>query len=48
MAELEAYYREAVALNERFKGLVGRSYYHRPLDIGAFLEQWGILSADLS
>jgi phosphatidylinositol alpha 1,6-mannosyltransferase len=48
MAQLEDYYREAVALNERFKQVVGRSFYHRPLDISAFLEQWGILSEDLS
>jgi phosphatidylinositol alpha 1,6-mannosyltransferase len=44
MAELENYYREAVALSNRFKQVVGHTYYHRPLDIGAFLEQWGILS----
>lgn len=48
MAELETYYQEAVTLNERFKQMVGRSSYHRPLGISAFLEQWGILSADLS
>jgi phosphatidylinositol alpha 1,6-mannosyltransferase len=44
MAQLEDYYREALALSNRFKHLVGHTYYHRPLAIGAFLEQWGILS----
>jgi phosphatidylinositol alpha 1,6-mannosyltransferase len=44
MSQLEDYYREAVSLNNRFRQLVGHTYYHRPLDIGAWLQQWGILS----
>lgn len=46
MQQLEAYYGEAHALNERFKRLHGRSYYHNPFAIGARLQHWGMMGAD--
>lgn len=42
MSELEGYYYEAYLMNQRFKSLFGYTYYHRPLSIGAWLQQWGI------
>jgi glycosyltransferase involved in cell wall biosynthesis len=42
MSELEEHYREAVIMNQRFKSLFGYTFYHRPLSIGARLQQWGI------
>ncbi len=44
MAQLERYYHEAVRLNERFKQLYGRTFYHQPLAIGARLQHWGIIN----
>lgn len=46
MRRLEAYYGEAHALNERFKQVYGRTYYHNPLAIGARFQQWGMMSGD--
>lgn len=42
MSELEGYYHEAYRMNQRFKSLFGYTFYHRPLSIGAWLQQWGI------
>lgn len=39
MQELEGYYHEAIAINERFKSIYGETLYHRPLAIGARLQQ---------
>lgn len=39
MAQLEEYYREAVALNQRFKQIYGHTYYHQPLSLGAFSQR---------
>lgn len=42
MSQLETHYSEAVIMNQRFKSLFGHTFYHRPLSIGARLQQWGI------
>ncbi|MGB7338450.1 MAG: glycosyltransferase family 1 protein [Phototrophicaceae bacterium] len=39
MAELENYYHEAIAINNRFKHMYGQTFYHRPLAFGARLQQ---------
>lgn len=40
MAKLEDYYREAIAINRRFKDMFGITFYHQPLAIGARLQQF--------
>ncbi|MDQ7027504.1 MAG: glycosyltransferase family 1 protein [Anaerolineae bacterium] len=39
MAQLEDYYREAVAINQRFKQMYGYTYYHQPLSFGAISQR---------
>ncbi|MEL7435986.1 MAG: glycosyltransferase, partial [Chloroflexota bacterium] len=47
MADLENYYHEAIAINERFKQMYGQTFYHRPLAIGARLQQQLAMLDDL-
>lgn len=45
MEQLEEYYHEAIAINQRFKTMYGQTYYHRPLSITARLQQqWAMLN----
>jgi len=44
MEQLEDYYREAFIMNQRFKHLFGKTFYHQPLAIGARLQHWGIIN----
>jgi len=39
MAQLEDYYREAIAINDRFSNRFGETFYHRPLAVGARIQQ---------
>ncbi|MEL6403274.1 MAG: glycosyltransferase family 1 protein [Chloroflexota bacterium] len=40
MAQLEQYYHQAFAINERYKKRYGTTFYHRPLAFGARIEKW--------
>jgi glycosyltransferase involved in cell wall biosynthesis len=44
MAQLEDYYREAIAVAGRFQRIFRTTFYHRPLAIGARLQHWGMIS----
>ncbi len=39
MAQLENYYHEAIAINERYNRRHGQTFYHRPLALGARIQQ---------
>lgn len=47
MAQLEQYYHEAIAINERFKRRNGQTFYHRPLAFGARIQQQIAILEDL-
>lgn len=40
MAQLEDYYHEAIAINDRFKHMYGQTFYHRPLSLTARFQHW--------
>jgi len=50
MAHLEDYYREAIAINNRFETMYGETFYHRPLPqaINTMLHQWNMMMNELT